>query len=94
MRVFAALTFISTIAATVRAFAPNRSVNNARSTATALSAGLFDNMFKDKEQVGTVEKTIVITNTSVKKQLDGMMKKKKYSVLIISSSAKDFIKGR
>ena len=90
MRVLAALTVTLTIATTVRSFAPSQSVNNARSTATALSAGLFDNIFKAKEQVG---KGTGNTGASVKKQLDGMMKKKKFGILIISSSAKDCIKG-
>ena len=96
MRVLAALTVSFTIATTVRSFAPSQSVNNARPTATApLSAGLFDNiLFKTKEQVGKVEKSGTgNTGASVKKQLDGMLKKKKFGILIISSSAKDCIKG-
>jgi len=89
-----ALTFICSILTTARAFAPSR---NAWSTGTALPAGLFDNIFKAKEQGNKVEKSIGNTtgaNASFKKQLDGMMKKKKFSVLMISSSAKDCIKGK
>ena len=94
MRVLPALTFIYSISTTAWAFAPSR---NAWSTGTALPAGLFDNLFKAKEQGNKVEKSIGNTgnaNASIKKQLDGMMKKKKFSVLIISSSANDCIKGK
>jgi|SaaInl74LU_5_DNA_1037368.scaffolds.fasta_scaffold149360_1 hypothetical protein len=95
MRVLPGLTFICSILTTARAFAPSR---NAWSTGTALPAGLFDNIFKAKEQGNKVEKSIGNTtgnaNASFKKQRDGMMKKKKFSVLMISSSAKDCIKGK
>lgn len=95
MRILTALSFICIFFARAFAFAPNRSVhNNARSPATSIAAGLFDNIFKTKEQGNTVERSIgstggVVNNVSVKKQLDGLMKKKKFSVLIIASSAKD-----
>jgi len=53
-------------------------------------------MFKANKEQGKVEKSIGTAgkaNASVKKQLDIMMKKKKFSILIVSSSAKDCIKG-
>ena len=79
MRVLAALTLVSTIATATRAFTPNRSINNARPTATAL------NIF------GTGSGN---ANTSIKKKLDNMKKKQKFSVLIISSAAKDSVKAK
>jgi hypothetical protein len=95
MSVLKALTFLYAILTTVRAFATRRSVQYDRSIGTTLSAGLFDNIFKSKEQ-GKVEKsigTVGNANSSVKKQLDIMVKKKKFSVLIVSSSSQDFING-
>jgi len=80
MRVLAALTLVSTIATATRAFAPpSRSINNARPTATAL------NIF------GTGSGN---ANASIKKKLDNMKKKQKFSVLIISSAAKDSVKAK
>ena len=94
MRILAALSFICIFSARAAfAFvAPNQSVTNAHrsSPSTSIAAGLFDNIFKAKEQV-TVESTsgAAANNVSVKKQLDALMKKKKFSVLIIASSAKE-----
>ena len=95
MRILAALYFIC-ILFSARAFAfvaPNQLVNNAHhrsSPSTSIAAGIFDNIFKAKEQV-TVEGTsgAAANNVSVKKQLHALMKKKKFSVLIIASSAKE-----
>ena len=83
MRLLAVLGFIQA----ALAFVPQ--MNNARSKNVVLSAGLFD-VFRSKEQV-TVGTS---NNASVKKQLDALMKKKKYGILIISSSGKDSIKGK
>eukprot|EP00573_Skeletonema_grethae_P000858 CAMPEP_0201686374 /NCGR_PEP_ID=MMETSP0578-20130828/846_1 /ASSEMBLY_ACC=CAM_ASM_000663 /TAXON_ID=267565 /ORGANISM="Skeletonema grethea, Strain CCMP 1804" /LENGTH=83 /DNA_ID=CAMNT_0048170423 /DNA_START=78 /DNA_END=329 /DNA_ORIENTATION=- len=81
MRVSAVL-IIYAISSTT-AFAP--SSPSARSTSgTALC--LFDSIFKAKQTSGSA-------NTSLKKELDGMTKKKKFSVLMISSSAKKCVKG-
>lgn len=92
MRVSAAVLFVYTIS-TTWAFAPT-SPSPRSATGTAL--GLFDNIFKAKQQGQVVEKskgTSRIANTSLKKELDGMTKKKKFSVLMISSSAKGCVKG-
>ena len=80
MRVLAALTLVSTIVTATRAFTPSRSINNARPTATAPL-----NIF------GTGSGN---ANTSIKKKLDNMKKKQKFSVLIISSAAKDSVKAK
>lgn len=93
MRVKAVLSCIIIYALSiyVEAFAP--SLNSRPTTYTTL--GLFGNIFKANEQ-SKGEKSIGnsgSSNSSFKKQLDGMMKKKKFSVLMICSSAKDCIKG-
>lgn len=82
---------IYTLSISVGAFAP--SLNYRPTSSTTL--GLFGNIFKANEQ-GKGEKSIGTSgssNASFKKQLDGMMKKRKFSVLMICSSAKDCIKG-
>ena len=94
MRILTALSFICMFS-TRAAFAfvaPNRSVNNnARlsSQSTSIAVGLFDNIFKAKEQVTVESASGAANNVSVKKQIDALMKKKKFSVLIIASSAKE-----
>ena len=91
MRVSVVL-FIYTMSTSVWAFAP-RSPNSRSTTGSAL--GLFDSIFKAKQQ-GQVEKskgTSGSANASLKKELDGIAKKKKFSVLMISSSAKGCVKG-
>jgi hypothetical protein len=75
---------------TVSAFAPSLKYQP-----TSTSLCLFGNVFKANEK-GEGEKSIGTSssaNASFKKQLDGMLKKKKFSVLLICSSAKDCIKG-
>jgi hypothetical protein len=91
MRILEALSFICIFSARALAFvAPNRSVNNARSSpSTSIAAGLFDNIFKAKDQVTVESASAAANNVSVKKQLDALMKKKKFSVLIIAPSAKE-----
>ena len=93
MRILAALPFtcIFSARAAFAFVAPNQSVNNARSLSpsTSIAAGLFDNIFKAKEQVTNERASGAANNVSVKKQLDSLMKKKKFSVLIIASSAKE-----
>lgn len=89
MRILTALSFICILSSRAFAFvAHNRSVNNAR-LSTSIAAGLFDNIFKAKEQVTVESASGATNNVSVKKQLDALMKKKKFSVLIIASSAKE-----
>ncbi len=76
---------------TVGAFAPSLKYQ----TTTSTSLCLFGNVFKANEK-GEGEKSIGTSssaNASFKKQLDGMLKKKKFSVLLVCSSAKDCIKG-
>ncbi len=91
MRILTALSFICIFSARALAFvASNQSVNNARSSpSTSIAAGLFDNIFKAKEQVTVESASGAANNVSVKKQIDALMKKKKFSVLIIASSAKE-----
>mmetsp|Transcript_9156 Transcript_9156/g.15157 ORF Transcript_9156/g.15157 Transcript_9156/m.15157 type:complete len:87 (+) Transcript_9156:116-376(+) len=84
MRVIGVLSIIIYILSiSVGAFAP--SLNSRSTTSTTLS--LFGNIFKANEQSKGEQ------STSFKKQLDGMMKKKKFSVLMICSSAEDCSKG-
>ena len=91
MRILAALSFICIFSARAAfAFvAPNPSSIHRSSPSTSIAAGLFDNIFKAKEQVTNESASGAANNVSVKKQLDALMKKKKFSVLIIASSAKE-----
>ena len=92
MRVISVLfCIIYTNLITVGAFSPSLMYEPTTST----SLCLFGNVFKANEK-GEGEKSIGTSsaaNASLKKQLDGMLKKKKFSVLLICSSAKDCIKG-
>ncbi len=91
-RVSAAVLFVCAIS-TTSAFVPS-SPSHRSTSGTAL--GLFDSIFKAKQQGQVVDKskgTSRSASTSLKKELDGMTKKKKFSVLMISSSAKGCVKG-
>ena len=92
MKVIAVLIVISTIVATICAFAPSRSVQYSNVGRTT-TLNLFN--FKAKEASSSaVAATGGGDINAAKKKIDGILKKNAKLILMISGSAKDGIKGK
>ena len=90
MKVIAVLIVISTIVATICAFAPSRSVQYSNVGRTT-TLNLFN--FKAKEASSSAVATGGGDINAAKKKIDGILKKNSKLILMISGSAKDGIKG-
>ena len=91
MKVVSVLIVVSIAAAAVDAFAPSRSILNARQ---ATQIGVFGGMFEAKEGKDTkpIDATGGDTNAA-RTKFDGILKKHQKKILMISSTAKDGVKG-